>query len=606
MTSRQPLQGSLEAREHLRVDRFLRNRGPFLMKPTGGVNGVDPFNVLLTEVLAGTRGLTVLSLATAVLVSLGVLAFFRRRVRRSITPESPSTSRTMPGPDLAVSASERATRPPITWRTLNQAAIRHRAGLARLYMLGGVGLAVALAGVDVIANVGQVRFSLLRFFFAAICFSTPLAVSVRLLYGRWKPSFTLVACQLVAVFVLTRFVSQMPDDPTDVAIEVSPLLALLLHPRIRAMGALATGFFTVVFTGALVSIAASIFVMRDSIKAHILADPRFVLLTRSLYGKLPLPDTPLSDTLNAFLRDQGLFIGQTIAVLALVGILASVVVGSLLFLLVTRSYARKRVSEQWLLIASVWLFLAVAVASVVSPVGLPANLACIAVFGLGVAAGWRRLPQYEGPGVRLLLLRSFTLGERSNRLFQDLESLWRSIGSIQLVGAVDLALTTLEPHELLDFLRGRSGREFVHCPADVDARLASFDQTRDPDGRFRVNVIFCGGDAIWKYAVKRMLIDSDCVLMDLRGFSRHRAGCVFEIRCLAESDLPFRTVFLVDESTDRSFVSETWAAAAKGASGDVNGDAFEFVSEQPFDRTVSERIITAFSSPEARHGADRG
>jgi hypothetical protein len=260
-----------------------------------------------------------------------------------------------------------------------------------------------------------------------------------------------------------------------------------------------------------------------------------------------------------------------------------------------------------LLIASVWLFLATVVAFRPShPVGLPANLACVAVFGLGVSAGWRRLPRYEGPGVRLLLLRSFTLGERSNRLFQDLESLWRSIGSVQLVGGVDLALTTLEPHELLDFLRGRAGREFVHCPADVNARLTLFDHARDPDGRFRVNVIFCGGDATWKYAVDRMLIDSDCVLMDLRGFSRHRAGCVFEIRCLAQSNLPFRTVFLVDETTDRGFVSETWAAAAKGASAHADGDAFQFVSEQPFERTVSERIITAFSSPEVRHSVDQG
>ena len=229
------------------------------------------------------------------------------------------------------------------------------------------------------------------------------------------------------------------------------------------------------------------------------------------------------------------------------------------------------------------------------------NLACVAVFGLAVAAGWRRVPRYEGPNVRLLLLRSFTLGERSNRLFQDLESLWRSIGSIQLVGAVDLALTTLEPHELMDFLRGRFGREFVHGPADVEARLASFDHARDPDGRFRVNVIFCGGDASWQYAVNRLLIDSDCVLMDVRGFTRYRAGCVFEIRCLAESGRPFRTAFLVDETTDRGFVSETWAAAAKGASGRADGDAFQFVSEQPFDTTVSERIIAAFSNPEGRH-----
>ena len=581
------------------------------------MNGVDPFNVMLAATPQATGGVVLLALATAVLSSFGVLAFFRFRVLRSITPKSPSTSMTMPGADRALSASEHATRPPIAWRMLNQAAIRHRAGLARIYVLGGVGLAVALAGVDAIANVGQLRFSPLRFFFTAICFSTPLALSVRLLYGRWKPSFAMVGCQVAAVFVLGSFVPQTPEDARDLALGVSPLLALLLHPRIRAMGALATGFLTVVFTGAFLSVIASIFFMRDTIQAHVLADPRMIALKQS-FAELRTPDAQdtlpsilntantFGSLLDSFLHDQALFLLQTIAVLALVGISASVVLGSLLFVLVTKSYARKRLSEQWLVIASIWLFLAFAVASVLTPLGLAANVACVGVFGLGVAAGWRRVPQYEGPGVRLLLLRSFTLGERSNRLFQDLESLWRSIGSIQLVGAVDLALTTLEPHELLDFLRGQSGREFVHCPADVDARLASFDHARDPDGRFRVNVIFCGGDAIWKYAVNRMLIDSDCVLMDLRGFSRHRAGCVFEIRCLAESDLPFRTVFLVDESTDRGFVSETWAAAAKGAGGGVNRDAFEFVSEQPFDGTVSERIITAFSSPEAHHGADRG
>lgn len=573
------------------------------------MNGVDPFNELLVVVLSGARGAAILALATAVLASLGVLAFFRRRVLRSITPKAPSTSRARPMQDSALSTSDRVIRLPIAWRTLHQAAVRHRAALARMYMLGGVGLAVALAGVDAIVNVGQGRFSLLRFFFAAICFSTPLALSVRLLYGRWKPSFAIVGWQLVAVFVLSRFVPQMPEDATEAAITVSPLLALLLHPRIRAMGALATGFFTVVFTGVLVSVAGSIFLMRDSIQANILADPRVATLTHSIEANDELNARNAMFILagdSSFWRDHGLFILQTIAVLALVGILASVVLGSLLFFLVTKSYARKRLSDQWLVIASAWLFLAIAVASVLSPVGLWANLACVAVFGFGMVAGWRRLPQYEGPCVRLLLLRSFTLGERSNRLFQDLESLWRSIGSIQLVGAVDLALTTLEPHELMDFLRGQSGREFVHCPADVDARLASFDHTRDPDGRFRVNVIFCGGDEIWKYAVNRMLIDSDCVLMDLRGFSRHRAGCVFEIRSLAESDLPFRTVFLVDESTDRGYVSETWAAAAKGAAAGVNGGAFEFVSEQPFDRTASERIITGFSSQEARNGADQG
>jgi hypothetical protein len=567
------------------------------------MNGVTPFNVLAAQMVAAIVVIsTALAFMTGVPASLGVLAFFRRRVLRSMTlkdQQGPTTTLTL---DTAPPAAHRAIGPPIEWRTLGQAATDHRAGLARLYLLGGVALAAALAASDAVAGAGQGRFSLLRFFFAAICFSTPLALSIRLLYGRWKPGFALVGLQLVAIFTLSQFAPQTQDDPTQVAIMVSPFLALLLHPRIRAMGALATGFLIVVFIGAFVSVGGAIFLMRRSIQANILADPRLETIdqARETFAKTPGPEGLQQQaqfyeaTVFPFLRDHLLFILQTIAVLVLVGVLVSAVVGSLLFLLVTRSYARKRLSEQWLVIVSVWLFFAVVVAISPSPVVLPMNLACVALFGLGVAAGWKRIPRYEGHGVRLLLLRSFTLGERSNRLFQDLESLWRSIGSIQLVGAVDLALTTLEPHELLDFLRGRSGREFVHSPPDVDARLASFDHGRDPDGRFRVNVIFCGGDASWQYAVNRLLIDSDCVLMDLRGFSRHRAGCVFEIRCLAESGVPFRTVFLVDETTDRGYISETWAAAANGVSADADGNAFQFVSEQP-GTTVSQRIITAFS-----------
>jgi len=577
------------------------------------MNGVDFDAVVanaVAEILSGAAPLAALfAVLIAVPVSLGVLAFFRYRVRRSMTPKSSSTPKGEPKPEAAPLASDRATRPPIEWHQLEQAATDHRAGLARLYIWGGVGLAAALAVVDAVLNTGEAPFSPRRFLYAAICFSTPLALIIRLLYGRWKPTFVLVGCQLAAVLVLGAFGPGVsgPQDSYHApafAILVSPMLALLLHPRIRAMGPLATGFFTVVLAGAFVSMAASIFLLRDYVRTNILANPQTSRLLEAFDEVVSTKDERQAQLFNdaafSYLRDNVFFIFQTFAIVILVGVLASAAVGALLFFLVTRSYACKIVSEQWLVIASVWLYLAIAVASVFTPVGLPANLACLAVVGVGVAGGWRRLPRHQGPNVRLLLLRSFSLRERSNRLFQDLESLWRSIGSIQLVGAVDIALTTLEPHELLDFLRGRLGREFVHSPAEVDARLALFDHERDPDGRFRVNVIFCGGDSTWQYAVDRMLRDSDCVLMDLRGFSRHRAGCVFEIRCLAGSDRSFRTVFLVDESTDRGFVGETWTAAAKVTSGSADGDAFRFVSEQP-SQTVAERIIAAFASADARH-----
>ena len=98
------------------------------------------------------------------------------------------------------------------------------------------------------------------------------------------------------------------------------------------MGALATGFLTVVFTGVLVSVAASIFLMRDSIQANVLADPRLAAIKQAIEasGTSPGPEQWqlqaqfYEATLYPFLRDHALFILQTIAVLVLVGVLASV------------------------------------------------------------------------------------------------------------------------------------------------------------------------------------------------------------------------------------------------------------------------------------------
>jgi hypothetical protein len=295
---------------------------------------------------------------------------------------------------------------------------------------------------------------------------------------------------------------------------------------------------------------------------------------------------------QAYLIDHGAFVLERIAVLTLVGTGASLVLGVLVFALVAAAYRRKRVSDQWLLVGSVWLFFAFAVASVHSPIGVAGNVLAVVAFAVVTRAGWSRVPRYPGRCVRLLLLRSFLLGERSNRLFQRLETLWRSVGSVQLVGSVDLALSTLEPHELLDFLRGRGSREFVHSAAGVDQKLAAFDHDRDPDGRYRVNVLFCRGEATWKHAVGRLLRESDCVLMDLRGFSRHRAGCVFEVRSLAELSRP-RVVFLVDAVTDLDFVRETWSSGRAPGPGAAEG--LRFVTEEPAE-SVSERIMAALSS----------
>lgn len=544
----------------------------------------------------------------SVVVSFVVLWFLRRRILHSLESRSSLPAGTHPPETDLQPALDPAFRPPIDWKALSSTASRHRSYLAWLYVWGGIVLALILAAVDAAANYHNPTTSTVpRFLFAAICFGAPLIFVIRVLYGRWRPGILvgrLKPAVIIVLLILVFMSSELTDDPIGVALVSIPLLALLLHHRIRAMGLLSTGFFTVFFAGATLCLLVSIAFVKPDIEAKKLSDPRSTEVFSILQSGDPSRFVSSFEFVNAYMADHLLFALQESAVLLLAGLLASVALGVLLFLLVARSYSRKRLSEQWLVIVSIWFFFALAVAPPNFALGSAINMAAATGFGFVATLLLLRLSRHEGPCVRLLLLRSFSLGERSERLFQEVESLWRSIGSIQLVGATDLALITLEPHELLAWMRGRLRREFVHRQVDVDKHLASFDHQRDPDGRFRVNVIFCSGDAIWKHAVKQLLTHSDCVLLDVRGFTRHRAGCVFEIQTLAESMVGLPVVFLVDQVTDREFIVETWRTA-DATKALPNGPCYRFVSEQPADGSVAERIITAFADAQLEAEAGR-
>lgn len=537
--------------------------------------------------------------AVAVFASFLVVTIFRRRVRRSLEREQPNPdtqqSQTFAAPDAEPTIRERsiAAHPEpvpadLRWPALLTDATGHRTRLARLYMIAGVGLAIAFAAVGTITTADRSHPPLLPFLYSAVCFSSPLIVIARSIYGRWAPWLVRVAIAAALLAVLSRALP-FANDETGTALLLAALLALLLHPGVRAMGPLALGFFSIVFVGSAAATISALFLW----SAELRADGQTAAVFESIRNMEP---PQRMEAIVSLFQDYLPRMLGVAAVGAAVGLLFSVLLGGLLLRLVTTSYTRKRTSDQALVITSIWLFFAVAIAY--SLAGLAANLACAAVFVLGVRFMWSRLPRPESPCLRLLLLRSFSLGESSNRLFQEFETLWRGVGSIQLVGAADLAGSTLEPHELLDFFRGRSGRYFAHSERDVDRRLASFDHAADPDGRFRVNEVFCLGDATWQHAVRRLLSDSHCVLMDVRGFTRYRAGCVFEIGCLAKSAAGSRIVFLVDGVTDRGFIGEIWANATHAASVDARSDTspLEFVSDHPDAERVCERIITAFSN----------
>jgi hypothetical protein len=156
----------------------------------------------------------------------------------------------------------------------------------------------------------------------------------------------------------------------------------------------------------------------------------------------------------------------------------------------------------------------------------------------------------------LLLLRVFSLGRRSERLFDGLSKGWLRAGSMSLIAGPDLVTTVVEPHEFLNFIGGRLSRQFVQGEADLERRLAERDVRPDPDGRFRVNEFFCYADT-WQMTMQRLARGSGAVLMDLRSFSRANHGCLYELQELLSGVPLDRVLFVVDSSTDRSFLEQT-------------------------------------------------
>jgi hypothetical protein len=250
-----------------------------------------------------------------------------------------------------------------------------------------------------------------------------------------------------------------------------------------------------------------------------------------------------------------------------VGFVAFMLFGWLALGWIKRRYQAKLISDESVTVDSLWALFAFThslglvfehVAWAVVPVA--AFVAYKAAARLGFSALRRRRPP-DATAPRLLLLRSFSIGSRSEQLFDALEKHWRRVGSIQLIAGVDLAKRSVEPHEFLDFITGKLSRRFIDGPEGLLRRLSERDTLPDRDLRFRVNDFFCYDDT-WKMVLSSLVSESDAVLMDLRGFSNENSGCIFEIRQLAAM-VPFeRVLFIVDRGTDLTLLTRTLGEAS--------------------------------------------
>lgn len=218
-----------------------------------------------------------------------------------------------------------------------------------------------------------------------------------------------------------------------------------------------------------------------------------------------------------------------------------------------RAYRNKAVAEQELRIMTWWLLFTVATIFLLAPSGQDGTpLLFVGLFGfwavtrLGLS---RRSSWADQRPHSLLVLRVFGAQRGVEALMRGVEMHWRYVGPVQLIAGADLAAKYLEPHELLDFVRGRLRRLFLATESDVDQEIADADLLPDPDSRYRVNEYFCE-EATWRYAVTRLISDADAILADFRGFTAANQGAAFEVRQLLDNAPLRKLVCLADEESD--------------------------------------------------------
>ena len=234
-----------------------------------------------------------------------------------------------------------------------------------------------------------------------------------------------------------------------------------------------------------------------------------------------------------------------------------------------RAYVRKWLSELMVLFTAVWavslLSQALTSASSRGLFGLvmllPLLWVPLAMAAVLALARQRTVPRGRPP--TLLVLRVFQHDAQVQALFDHVIERWRLTGNTVLIAGTDLADRTLGADDIFTFLDGGLAQRFIHTPADVAPRLAGFDLAPDAEGRFRINELYCH-DTTWQDALAALVQHSDVVLMDLRGFQAHNAGCRHELAVLARARRLARVVVLTDAQTDHAAAT----AAAVGAPPD--------------------------------------
>jgi hypothetical protein len=478
----------------------------------------------------------------------GILALvlFRRAVRKNMQSALPAD------PLVATSGLRRPASAPLVLRVETLSAQPNGTGPSD-WPLGRLAAAHAIAGLSfgivaalLLLVLSGTEIAPLRFAAVAWSYTWPTVLVLALLVGpgrRTQAAIVLCYAGGLVILCLAAWLADTPElnvgaffslpgflSPADINAVPSVFLLLFLNRAIRAIGPLVIVFTTVALLGSHVALS-------------ILANESVMMGAAELAGETGI-------------GGHGLFWG-----VATLGLLAGSWPAWRCVVFLRDRYAAKRLSDLMLTIYAIWLLQTLVLASSLfreqGLIGVAAAFLALLAWRLTLAAALRPVlaDARTRPARELLLLRVFGIGRRSRRMIDLLAARWRVLGCIDLIAGPDLASRTVEPAIFLEFLRGRLRRLFIRTPDDLAERLADLDRRPDPDGRFRVNQLFCSGE-IWKTAVTTLMSKASFVVMDLRGFGPERRGCVFELQTLLDTVEVGKLVLLVDATSDRKSLEQ--------------------------------------------------
>lgn len=408
------------------------------------------------------------------------------------------------------------------------------------YIIGGIFYSLVLTFAWMQSANKNLNFVLSQFLILFICYYWPVIITMKLINVRFLKKFTIIYFILYLIFSINAFFHSIDSSKGYfvffqwLLINLPPTLFLmiLLYRRFRAISPLVFVFILTVMTGATLLINS-------------FGNNEGLIKGASVIGS-----------------EIGLGAYQIILIIIFIGIALFAPIGWLLLRWIGRRYRNKKMSDLSLNLDTLWfmfgffhsftLLFENTIYIFTSVVAFVLFKSTASLTRLVVEKNSKTHPEHK----ILLLLRVFSLGRKSERLFDSISNLWLRNGSICMISGPDLATSTVEPHEFYNFIGGKLSRLFIHNERELHKKISEIDLLPDPDGRHRVNEFFCIADT-WQQTMKRLVNVSNGVLMDLRSFSNNNAGCIFELEYLLNS-VPFnKIVLLTDKTTNRSFLDNT-------------------------------------------------